>query len=110
MKHQAEQEEQHKLQLKASWPPWSCLAFGPKRQITFGPLSFIETQAKVREAMPTLINIFQTLDKDNSGNVTQEEPLGWVHPPGSIARLVELRSLLSQSTCSCFGFSSKPLE
>ncbi|CAE7879495.1 SCN1A [Symbiodinium microadriaticum] len=45
MKHQAEQEEQHKLQLKA----------------------------KVREAMPTLINIFQTLDKDNSGNVTQEE-------------------------------------
>jgi len=45
MKHQAEQEEEHKLQLKA----------------------------KVREAMPTLVRIFQTLDKDNSGNVTQEE-------------------------------------
>ncbi|CAE7774492.1 Catsper1 [Symbiodinium sp. CCMP2592] len=45
MKHHAEQEEEHKLQLKA----------------------------KVREAMPTLVRIFQTLDKDNSGNVTQEE-------------------------------------
>ena len=85
MKHQAEQEEEHKLQLKAPRPQKTLFNLLRSRRVVgfLGHrVSFrMGTEAKVREAMPTLVRIFQTLDKDNSGNVTQEEPLGWIHAP-----------------------------